>query len=75
MSNRRNFKSLRTASYFKIKKKPLFVLSRAVGRPGNLIKRKDSELRSPYRCTFINILADSQGTCTCTSRGGGGGTS
>ena len=48
-------------------KKPLFVLSHNLGGAENLVKRKDSELRSQSRCTFINMLADSQHTCVRVS--------
>ena len=33
----------------------------------NLLKRKDSELKSQSRCTFINMLSDSQHTCARVS--------
>ena len=48
-------------------KKPLFVFSHALGGAENLVKRKDSKLRSQSRRTFIDMLTDSQHTCVWVS--------
>ena len=48
-------------------KKPLFVLSHALGGAENLVKLKDSELRSQSRCPFVSMLTDSQHTCVRVS--------
>ena len=47
--------------------KPLFDFSHALEGAENLVKRKNSKLRSQSRRTFINMLADSQHTCVWVS--------